>query len=58
MSRFDTEIEKLAASAAKTHDGADALRFSQAALNLAHAESVLNSAMIEQHENKKVFPEA
>ena len=58
MSRFETEIEKLAATAATVNDGADALRFSQAALNLAHAESVLNNALIEKQQNKKAFPDA
>lgn len=58
MSRFETEIKELAATAAKTHDGADALRFSQAALNLAHAESVLNNALIEKKNNKTAFPDA
>ena len=58
MSRFETEIKELAATAAKVPDGADALRFSQAALNLAHAEAVMNNAMIEKQQNKKAFPDA
>lgn len=38
-----TEIEKLAKKAAEADESADALRFSQAALNLANAEAVQES---------------
>jgi hypothetical protein len=37
MNNYKNEIEKLAIQASKSSDSADALRFSQAALNLANA---------------------
>jgi hypothetical protein len=34
---YEEQVKKLAKKAADVHDSAEALRFSQAALNLAHA---------------------
>jgi|14BtaG_2_1085337.scaffolds.fasta_scaffold98487_1 hypothetical protein len=38
-----TEIEKLAKEASNANDSSDALRYSQAALNLAHVEATLEN---------------
>jgi len=46
-----TEIDKLAKKASKADDSGDALRYSQAALNLSHVEATLEDAK-RQSKNK------
>lgn len=48
MNKFTDEIEKLAKRAADDHGSADALRFSQAALNLANTASTQVMANINE----------
>ena len=43
MSDLEAHVKTLAKKAAETRDGADAMRFSQAALNIANAACVLSN---------------
>jgi len=52
MSNLKTEVETLAKKAAVVHDSADALRFSQAALNLANTAQTQIFTKINEKEIK------
>lgn len=41
--KYEEEIQKLAKQASDTHDSADAIRFSQAAVNLANAAATYHA---------------